>query len=186
MSDTETSRFMSLILRHRPEEIGITLDAHGWAKVDELIAGIGRSRPFTMADLERIVAEDAKQRYSFNGDRTLIRANQGHSVPVDAEPDEKAPPEILYHGTGEKSAESILRKGILRMSRLYVHLSADPETALKVGSRHGRPVIFLVSSGRMHRDGYRFFISANGVWLTEEVPPEYTELMKSQQVLRHL
>ena len=139
---TATSKFISLILRHKPEVIGITLDEHGWADVRELIEGVSRTRPLTMDELEEIVRTDGKQRYSFNGDHTLIRANQGHSVPVDVELRETDPPDVLYHGTGEKSVPSILREGLVPMSRLYVHLSADPQTAKKVGARHGKPVVF--------------------------------------------
>ena len=169
----QTSKFTSLILRHKPEVIGITLDEHGWASVPELIAGVNRTHPLDMERLERIVAEDEKQRYSFNDDKTLIRANQGHSIPVDVELEEKIPPEILYHGTGEKFAASIDAQGLIPKSRLYVHLSRDVETATNVGARHGRPVVYEVASGRMNRDGLAFFLSANGVWLTKSVPPHY-------------
>ena len=169
----ETSKYISLILRHKPEVIGITLDEHGWANVDELIEGVSRTHKLDMAILEQIVAEDEKQRYSFNEDKTLIRANQGHSIPVDVELDEQQPPEILYHGTGEKYVASIDAQGLIPKSRLYVHLSRDEETANKVGSRHGKPVIYKVNSGDMYRDGYKFFCSVNGVWLTNEVPVKY-------------
>ena len=164
-----------MILRHKPEAIGIALDEHGWAKVDELIAGVGQSRPFSMADLEEIVRADEKQRFSFNGDKTLIRANQGHSVPVDVELEEAVPPEVLYHGTGEKYVDSIEKQGILPKTRLYVHLSADYDTAVKVGSRHGKPVVYRIMAGKMASDGYRFYRSVNGVWLTKEVPVGYFE-----------
>lgn len=173
MSLKETSKFISLILRHKPETIGITLDEHGWANVDELIAGIAKTHPIDMAILEQIVAEDEKQRYSFNEDKTLIRANQGHSIPVDVELEEKQPPEILYHGTGEKYVSSINEQGLIPKSRLYVHLSGDEETARKVGQRHGKPVIYKVKSGEMYNDGYKFFRSVNGVWLTKSVPVKY-------------
>lgn len=169
----ETSKYISLILRHKPEVIGITLDEHGWANVDELIEGVSRTHKLDMAILEQIVAEDEKQRYSFNEDKTLIRANQGHSIPVDVELEEQQPPEILYHGTGEKYVASIGAQGLIPKSRLYVHLSRDEETANKVGSRHGKPVIYKVNSGDMYRDGYKFFCSVNGVWLTNEVPVKY-------------
>lgn len=169
----ETSKYISLILRHKPEVIGITLDEHGWANVDELIEGVSRTHKLDMAILEQIVAEDEKQRYSFNEDKTLIRANQGHSIPVDVELEEQQPPEILYHGTGEKYVASIDAHGLISKSRLYVHLSRDEETANKVGSRHGKPVIYKVNSGDMYRDGYKFFCSVNGVWLTNEVPVKY-------------
>ncbi len=172
-SERSTGRFLSLILRHHPEVIGIELDEHGWADVSELIEGISRTRPFDFKLLEKIVAEDEKQRYSFNEDRTLIRANQGHSIPVDVELKKKAPPKILWHGTGEKYVESILRQGLIPKSRLYVHLSSDYDTAKKVGSRHGRPVVFEVAAGKMLEDGYDFFQSVNKVWLTKSVPVKY-------------
>ena len=124
----ETSKYMSLILRHKPETIGITLDEHGWADVDELIEGISRTQNFNMDILEEIVRTDEKQRYSFNDDKTKIRANQGHSIEVDVELEEKEPPEILWHGTGEKFATSIDNIGLIPKSRLYVHLSKDEET----------------------------------------------------------
>ena len=173
MSLKETSKFVSLILRHKPEEIGITLDEHGWANVDELIAGIAKTQPFDMSMLEEIVRTDEKQRYSFNEDKTLIRANQGHSIPVDVELEQKTPPEILYHGTGEKYASSIEKQGLVPKSRLYVHLSSDYDTAVKVGSRHGKPVVYTVAAGEMQENGYAFYLSVNGVWLTKSVPLQY-------------
>lgn len=173
MVGNETSKYISLILRHKPETIGITLDEHGWANVDELIAGIAKSQPFTMEMLEEIVETDEKQRYSFNDDKSLIRANQGHSIPVDVELEEKCPPTILFHGTGEKYVMSISEQGLIPKSRLYVHLSSDYETAVKVGKRHGKPVVYTVSAGDMYNAGYRFYQSVNGVWLTKEVPVQY-------------
>ncbi len=173
MSLTEASKFMSLILRHKPEAIGIRLDEHGWAKVDELIAGIAKTRKFNMEMLEEIVRTDEKQRYSFSEDKKRIRANQGHSVPVDVELEEAEPPEELWHGTGEKYESSIDAQGLIPKSRLYVHLSKDRETAVKVGQRHGKPVLYIVRSGEMRRDGYRFYLSKNGVWLTKKVPAKY-------------
>lgn len=173
MAGNETSKFIALILRHKPEEIGISLDEHGWANVDELIAGIAKTQPFTMKMLEEIVASDEKQRYSFNEDKSLIRANQGHSIPVDVELEEKEPPAILYHGTGEKYVTSINALGLIPKSRLYVHLSSDYETAVKVGRRHGKPFVFQVAAGDMRKDGYKFYQSVNGVWLTKEVPVGY-------------
>lgn len=175
MSDRDTSKYISLILRHKPETICISLDGHGWANVDELIRGVSKSHPLDMATLERIVAEDEKQRYSFNEDKTLIRANQGHSIPVDVELEEVEPPEILYHGTGEKYVESIDKQGLIPKSRLYVHLSADEETARKVGSRHGKPVIYIVKSGEMYRNREKFYRSVNGVWLTKRVAIQYLQ-----------
>lgn len=173
MSLRDVSKYMSLILRHKPEAIGISLDEHGWANVEELIAGIAKNNEFNMEILEEIVRNDEKQRYSFNEDKTLIRANQGHSIPVDVELEEQVPPEILWHGTGEKYVESIDREGLIPKSRLYVHLSKDADTAVKVGSRHGKPVIYNVKAKQMHDDGYKFYLSVNGVWLTKEVPVKY-------------
>ena len=171
----EIGVFISLILRHKPEVIGITLDKHGWAKVDELINGINASGKYSidMVLLEEIVRTDNKQRYSFNEDKTKIRANQGHSIDVDVELKEAVPPEILYHGTGEKYVDSINTEGLKPKSRLYVHLSRDIDTAVKVGKRHGKPVVYSVSAGKMQRNGYRFYLSENGVWLTKVVPFEF-------------
>ena len=165
-----TSKFLSLILRHKPQLVGIELDEHGWADVDELIC---RVKNLDRAKLEQIVSTDEKQRYSFSADKKLIRANQGHSIAVDVELEELEPPENLYHGTAESFGSSIIAQGLLKMSRLYVHLSSDIETAEKVGRRHGKPKIFLVESGKMFFDGYKFFRSVNGVWLTEHVPAKY-------------
>lgn len=173
------SKFISMILRHKPQVIGITLDEHGWADVNELIKGInetGEEIEFSKDTLETIVKTDKKQRYSFSQDRTLIRANQGHSIPVDVELEKKEPPKVLYHGTGVKSVKAIQEQGLLPMERLYVHLSTDVETATNVGKRHGTPVIFQVNAEQMQKDGYDFFQSVNGVWLTKEVPTKYLEL----------
>ena len=169
----KTSKFISLILRHKPETIGISLDEHGWANVAELIEGISKTQCIDMAMLEEIVDTDNKQRYSFNEDKTLIRANQGHSIPVDVELPEKKPPVILYHGTGEKYVSSIDEQGLIPKSRLYVHLSKDEQTAKMVGSRHGKPVIYEIHAGQMYEDGYIFYLSVNGVWLTKSVPVKY-------------
>lgn len=173
MDIIKVSRFISMILRHKPEEIGISLDEHGWADVDELIDGVSERYPITMDILEEIVRTDDKQRYSFNEDKTLIRANQGHSIPVDVELEEVEPPVFLFHGTGEKYIDSIRQDGLIPKSRLYVHLSEDEETATNVGKRHGVPVIYLVRSGAMYKEGFKFYKSKNGVWLTECVPTEF-------------
>lgn len=171
---TKTSRYISLILRHKPEVIGIQLDRNGWASVPALIQGVNKTHPLDMDMLEEIVATDEKQRYSFNTDKSLIRANQGHSIDVDVELEEVDPPEYLWHGTATKYVDSIEKSGLIAKSRLYVHLSANKETAIKVGARHGAPVVYRVDSGQMHRDeSFRFFKSANGVYLVKYVPPYY-------------
>lgn len=171
----KTSVFISLILRHKPETIGISLDEHGWAKTDELIEGINKTKGYSIDFdvLSEIVRTDGKQRYSFNEDKTKIRANQGHSVKVDVELKEAEPPEQLFHGTGERFVPAIRKEGLKPQSRLYVHLSKDKETAEKVGARHGKPHVFFVHSGKMYRAGYKFYLSENGVWLTKSVPPEF-------------
>lgn len=178
MNSNETSKFIALILRHKPETIGITLDEHGWANVEELVAGIAKQQAFDRDMLEEIVRTDSKMRYSFNEDHTLIRANQGHSIPVDVELEEKTPPDILWHGTGEKYVSSIDAQGLIPKSRLYVHLSADYATAVKVGSRHGKPVVYTVAARDMQKAGYQFYQSVNGVWLTKRVPAEFLKKIK--------
>ena len=169
------SKFISLILRHKPEAIGITLDEYGWADVDDLIEGINKKRHIDMDMLEEIVATDEKQRYTFSADKTLIRANQGHSIPVDVELEKVEPPEYLYHGTAEKYVPSIKKQGLLPRSRLYVHISGDVDTARKVGQRHGKPAIYKIHSKQMAQDGYDFYLSVNKVWLTKCVPVKYLE-----------
>jgi len=169
-----TSRFLSLVLRHSPETIGIALDGSGWADVEELIAKCAvKGHSFSWEELEEVVALNDKQRFVFNDDKTAIRANQGHSVEVDLDLEIKQPPDLLYHGTVEKFLQSIRAEGLKKMQRHYVHLSADMETAEKVGSRRGEAVILVVRSGEMSRDGHPFFLSGNGVWLTEAVPVKY-------------
>lgn len=171
------SVFISLVLRHKPEAAGIELDEHGWADVEKLLAGINAAgHKIDRSTLEEIVATDEKGRYSLSADGTKIRANQGHSVAVDVELTPSEPPEILYHGTAERFVHAIGEGGLLPMSRLYVHLSKDVETAVKVGSRHGKPVVFEVESGRMYREGIEFYLSSNGVWLTKAVKPGYLRL----------
>ena len=175
MNLTAISRYISLILRQKTEVIGITLDEHGWADLDALIRGIRETNePFFSRELlDEIVRTDSKQRYAYNEDHTLIRASQGHSIPVDVELTQAMPPELLWHGTGEKYTASIEKTGLIPKSRLYVHLSKDMNTAIAVGTRHGKPVVYQVAAGRMARAGYAFYLSANGVWLTKEVPVEF-------------
>ena len=170
------SRFIAKILRHEPEIIGITLDSHGWAKVSDLISGIAKtSRRIDIEILREIVATDKKGRYSFSDDGEFIRANQGHSVEVDADLEEREPPELLYHGTSQDTVPIINAEGLKPMTRLYVHLSKDYDTAMKTGKRKGKPYVFRVKAGKMFRDGHKFLISSNGVWQVKFVPPEYLE-----------
>ena len=168
------SKFISLILRHKPEVIGIKLDNFGWANVEDLIIGIKNSgKDINLDILTQIVLNDDKRRYSFNEDKTLIRANQGHSIQVDVNLDEKVPPNVLYHGTGQKSVSSIKHQGIMPMTRLYVHLSSDIDTAIKVGKRHGNPYVFTIDTKTMFNDGIKFYLSENGIWLTKYVDSKY-------------
>lgn len=174
---TKTSRFLSLVLRHKPEVIGIELDKNGWADVQSLINGVNRTGKYflDMKILDEIVRNDEKGRYSFSTDKKKIRANQGHSIKVDVELKKCKPPEYLYHGTAEKYVETINSEGLKPKRRLYVHLSVDAETAEKVGSRHGKPFIYRILSGEMHRQGYEFYISENGVWLADFIPKNFIE-----------
>lgn len=176
MNLTNVGRYLCLILRHKPETVGITLDKHGWANVDNLVHGVSLSYPgFDKNVLREIVESDNKQRYSFNEDETLIRANQGHSIPVDVDLEEVAPPEYLFHGTAWKYVDAIEGTGLIPKSRLYVHLSGDIATAADIGKRHGEPLVLRIRSGEMYRDEFVFYKSTNGVWLTERVPVEYLE-----------
>ena len=179
----EWSRFLAMVLRHKPQSVGIELDAHGWADVSAIVMAFSKMGVFTLAMLKEIVRDDEKKRYSFNEDGTKIRANQGHSVQVDVELKEAAPPAVLYHGTGIKYVESIDKEGLLPRQRLYVHLSSDVETAMKVGKRHGKPFVYEVLAGEMARDGYKFYLSANGVWLTKCVPVKFLRSYKNISVV---
>ncbi|OLP19187.1 RNA 2'-phosphotransferase [Leptolyngbya sp. 'hensonii'] len=168
------SKYLSKHLRHAPEDLGLTLAAGGWVAVDELLSACAAHQfPVTRAELEAVVASSDKQRFSFDEMKTRIRANQGHSVEVDLQLEPQTPPDVLYHGTGEKAVPAILQSGLIKMSRHHVHLSQDMETARKVGMRHGRPVIFAVDSPAMHQAGFTFYRSDNSVWLVDEVPPQY-------------
>lgn len=175
MKEKENSagRLLSRILRHEPGAVGICLDRYGWADVNELIRGIQKKRSFSRAMLEELVRGDEKRRYSFNTDHTRVRANYGHSVPVEHISGPEVPPEILWHGSASRFSSSIKRDGLLSGSRQYVHLSVERETARVVGSRHGAPVIYQVMSGQMYRDGYVFYQPMEGIWQTKCVPPGY-------------
>ncbi len=168
------SKFVSKVLRHAPESVGLRLDEAGWVDVADLLAaanraGVALDRP----TLERVVADNDKQRFALSDDGLRIRASQGHSVEVELGYEPAEPPEVLYHGTAERFLEGIGREGLKRGARHDVHLSGDAETARRVGGRRGPPVVLRVRAGLMHRDGHEFRRSANGVWLTGHVPPEY-------------
>lgn len=168
------SKFLSLVLRHKPEEIGIDLDSNGWTDVKALIEKTNQSGISLNFDiLKHIVDTNPKRRFAFNETLDKIRANQGHSVEVELGYIAKQPPSILYHGTAEKNVASILQQGLRKGERHHVHLSADVDTAIKVGQRHGKPVVFEVKAEQMFDDKHEFYLSDNGVWLTEHVPAKY-------------
>lgn len=172
------SKYLSKHLRHAPEEIGLTLAEGGWVSIDELLAACKAGAfPISRTELEAVVAQNDKKRFSFDATGTLIRANQGHSVKVDLQLEPAVPPDVLYHGTGHGAVESILHAGLNKMSRHHVHLSRDIETAKTVGKRHGNPVVFSVNAALMHETGYTFYCSDNGVWLVDRVPPEYLAII---------
>jgi putative RNA 2'-phosphotransferase len=173
----KASKYLSRHLRHQPEALGLTLEPGGWVAVDVLLAAMQRHGVIvSRADLDEIVAKNNKQRFAFDETGQRIRASQGHSVPVDLQLTPIAPPDALYHGTGKANVGAIQREGLRKMRRHHVHLSADVATAVKVGARHGAPVVFLVDAGSMARDGRLFYRSDNGVWLTESVPPQYLHI----------
>ncbi|WP_042420126.1 RNA 2'-phosphotransferase [Streptacidiphilus anmyonensis] len=169
-----TSKFLSRVLRHDPALIGVRLDQAGWVDVTELLAAAAaHGRRITRAELDRVVAENDKRRFAFSADGRRIRASQGHTVPVELGYQEAAPPTVLFHGTHPAVVSAIWREGLRPMQRHAVHLSTDRETAERVGGRRGRPVVFTVDAAGMADAGFVFQVSANGVWLTERVPPEY-------------
>ncbi len=168
------SKFLSKHLRHDPAGLGLTLAPGGWVDVSDLLNACAKNRlPLTRDELNEVVTSNNKQRFSFDEIGTRIRANQGHSVNVDLQLVPATPPAVLYHGTGQQTADAIRRDGLRKMNRHHVHLSADAETARIVGARHGRPVVFLVDAHAMHQAGHTFFRSDNGVWLVDDVPPAY-------------
>jgi putative RNA 2'-phosphotransferase len=174
------SKYLSKHLRHSPERIGLKLTEGGWVVVEELLAACRKHEfKISLEELNEVVANNDKKRFSFDATGTLIRANQGHSVEVDLQLEAVAPPDVLYHGTGERSVAAILTTGLEKMSRHHVHLSKDIGTAKAVGMRHGRPAIFTIDTKAMSEAGYPFYCSDNGVWLVDRVPPEYLQLIDS-------
>lgn len=178
-------KFLSYILRHNPSAIDLTLDQHGWCFVDELLEKMNAQRDFhcTYETLSWIVEHNDKQRYVFDETKTRIRANQGHSIPVDVELKEAVPPPILYHGSATKYMNSIAKDGLLAQSRLYVHLSSSITTAKQVGARHGELVIYEVDCNTMIEDGHLFYLSLNQVWLTKAVAKKYLKTITAMPTL---
>jgi putative RNA 2'-phosphotransferase len=171
------SKFLSKHLRHQPEALGLTLEPGGWVRVEDLLAGCERAGfRISWAELNEVVEKNDKQRFGFDETGERIRANQGHSAPVDLQLEASTPPDVLFHGTADHAVAEILRTGVQRMSRHHVHLSITTETARAVGKRHGKPVILRVDAAAMYRDGVPFYLSDNGVWLVDEIPPQYLSL----------
>lgn len=174
MNNKKISRLLSLVLRHRPEVLGITLDKQAWASTQEIIDAMNKKGMAVNLDIIKdVVANNDKQRFKLSEDATRIRANQGHSIPVDLGLEIVEPPVVLYHGTATKNMASIRKHGLLKRKRTHVHLSPDKETALKVGQRHGKAVVLVINTFKMNRAGIDFYRSENGVWLTDFVAPEY-------------
>jgi putative RNA 2'-phosphotransferase len=168
------SKFLSLVLRHQPELIGLLLDEAGWVSVEELLVACHQhGTAISREQLDEIVTANDKKRFSFSEDGSLIRANQGHSVEIELGYDPVMPPAKLFHSTAERFLAPIKEQGLLKGKRHHVHLSADIETATKVGQRHGKPVVLPVDAEKMQQDGFTFYLSTNGVWLTEHVPVPY-------------
>ena len=167
------SKYLAKHLRHAPYELGLTLQQGGWVPVADLLAAAGHGFPISHDDLVECVGAKDKRRYAIDGTGDLIRANQGHRVEVARHLEEREPPEVLYHGTVEGFLPSIVENDLNKGKRQHVHLSRDVEPARKVGARRGKPVILEIAAARMHREGHKFFVSANGVWLTDAVPPAY-------------
>ena len=175
---TRISKFLSLVLRHKPEEIGLTLEDGGWVSVERLIRACAvYGKKFSLAELREVVETNDKKRFVFDETSRKIRASQGHSIEVEIGFEESAPPEVLYHGTAEKNLGIIFAEGLKKMARHHVHLSADTETARKVGARYGKPVILQVDAAKMAGEGFTFYVSANGVWLADAVPPEFLKIL---------
>jgi len=179
MNDKEiirTSKFLSLVLRHEPERVGLELDDAGWIGVDELLQAVNQHGVgLTLEGLKHIVATSDKKRFAFSDDGRRIRASQGHSVEVDLQYEPQTPPELLYHGTAIRFLDSIRKDGLQRMERHDVHFSAETKLTLQVGGRHGKPVLLTIRAGDLRRAGHVFRVSANGVWLVKHVPPEFIE-----------
>lgn len=170
----QISKTLSYWLRHKPDDANLTLDAQGWASLDAVLAALASRNPDADFDvLLEVVEHNDKQRFELSADLTRIRARQGHSVEIALDLAPVTPPETLYHGTVERFIDPILHDGLLRMKRHHVHLSADTETATRIGARRGKPIILEVAAGAMQADGFSFFVTDNGVWLVDHAPARY-------------
>ncbi|MEQ9264711.1 MAG: RNA 2'-phosphotransferase [Balneolaceae bacterium] len=177
MNQLKVSRFLSLILRHKPDTIGITLDEYGWVSTNELLEKINETEfELSFEDLKLLVELNDKQRFTFSSDKSKIRANQGHSLSVNLELLEKQAPAILYHGTTQRNIPSILEQGLLKQQRHHVHLSSDPLVAEAVGRRYGKPIVLKINAAAMVDQGVKFYLSENNVWLTDYIHPDFIEI----------
>ena len=188
-TEMKVSKLLSYILRHNPQEFGLTLDKEGFVDVDKLLESIRKKGPkrlkgidLTKELLDQVVAKNVKQRFAYNTDGTKIRANQGHSVEVDIKYPVVEPPEFLYHGSATQNVDAIMKGGIQSMTRLHVHMGDNVEKARSVGARHGTPVVFKIHANSMHHDGIEFYLTANKVWLTNFVPSKYIELLPKEKL----
>lgn len=180
--NVKTSKFLSMVLRHQPDKIGISLDEAGWIAIDDLLAAMAQhGRPLTRAQLEQVVRENDKQRFAISEEGDRIRANQGHSIAVDLDHTAAEPPEILYHGTPEKFVDAIGNGGLKKMDRHHVHLHENVDVATTVGKRRGKPVVLTIRSLQMHQAGFEFFVTPNRVWLVDRVPSEYIDFPASKR-----
>lgn len=176
MNQQKISKLLSFVLRHRPDRLGLTLDPQGWVAISDLLEALHKDgKIITLRQLQQVVAENDKQRFTIDPTQQRIRANQGHSIPIDLALEPTTPPAVLYHGTAKRYMPSIQQKGLLKGTRQHVHLSVDQNTAYKVGSRHGKPIILVVDTTAMLADQYLFYCSENGVWLIDHVPAQYLQ-----------
>lgn len=172
---TETGKFLSYVLRHKPQAIGLTLDREGWADIGALVTCAKESgRELNESLIRKVVESNDKKRFAISEDGLYIRAVQGHSTDtVSISYAEQVPPEVLYHGTATRFLESIMREGLKPGKRHYVHLSQEVQTAIAVGQRYGDPIVLKIEALRMHREGFKFFQAENGVWLVRNAPRQY-------------
>ncbi len=174
----KTSKYLSRHLRHQPERLGLSLEDGGWVAVEDLLkACVRHNFPLSLSELKEVVERNDKKRFLFDASGEKIRANQGHSVAVDLQLEAQISPETLFHGTAQRNVDSIKEHGLLKMARHHVHLSTNAETARQVGARHGKPLIFKVDTAEMRAENFEFFVSANGVWLVERVPPRFLTVL---------
>jgi putative RNA 2'-phosphotransferase len=184
-AQVKISKFLSLVLRHAPETIHVTMDKNGWADIQELIDNANKYRNLhlTVDIIKKVVETNDKQRFILSDDEKRIRANQGHSITVDLELESRTPPDVLYHGTAVRFLDSIKKDGLKSMGRQYVHLSRTEEIAITVGKRHGEPIVLYIDAKTMHEEGYKFYLSENKVWLVDKAPIKYIKIKNGSSLV---